>query len=183
MTKSILSLLVLVFVTSIISCRKSENDPLLSLKTRNSRITGYWKLAEMELDYTFSYTYDTTTYEQNQHGSYDINDGIYTIETDDSTYTWEYSYDMEITKEGTLIIHRKTDDLTQEFKDYWWWSDGTKKKTGITMWGGIYRIDRLSNKELILVGDYYNKSIDPENEYKSDGTYNYKLTFEKDKNQ
>ena len=181
MTKSILSLLVLVFITGITSCRKSENDPLLSLKTRNSRITGYWKLAEMELTYTYSYTYDTTTYEHNEYGSYDINDGVYTIETEDSTYTWDYTYEMEITKEGAITIYRKVDDLTQEFKDDWWWIDGTKKKTGIVMWGGIYRIDRLSNKELVLVGDFYNQSIDPQNNYQSDGTYNYKFSFEKDK--
>jgi hypothetical protein len=41
-----LALMTMVGLTTITGCKKGENDPFLSLKTRKGRITGEWKLVE-----------------------------------------------------------------------------------------------------------------------------------------
>ena len=80
-----------------------------------------------------------------------------------------------------MITFRTVDGIFEEFKDYWCWSDGVKKKTGLFIWGGISRIDRLTNTELHLKGDFYNKTLYPELDYQYDSYYSFELVFAKDK--
>ena len=46
----------------LVGCKKGENDPLISLKTRKSRLSGEWKMsfAEYSINDT-TYSYDGTT--------------------------------------------------------------------------------------------------------------------------
>lgn len=138
------------------ACKKGENDPFLSLKSRNARITGTWKL-----------TSQSTTQTDVNNGVSDVYrttyDGTNLTITDDQggTNTISYSQSIEIKKDGTYKMTRIEDGNTQEFQGNWWWLNSKKKKVRIAFdddWGSFY-IDRLKNKELVLkIDEAYSES-------------------------
>lgn len=63
-----------------ISCKRGEEDPLISLRSRNARLKGIWKLTSMDWTYESRRTNETT-------GSYRENHTIITRNYDGTTYT------------------------------------------------------------------------------------------------
>lgn len=81
-------------VTLFQSCRKGPEDPFMSLRTRNSRITGTWTLKS--LDYTYTEKGTTST-------SNDVNNATYSGNTDKN---YKASYN------GSTLTVTKTDNST-----------------------------------------------------------------------
>lgn len=162
-TVSILGLLALQ------SCKKGENDPALSLKTRDARITGEWELeyaseiynyneqyadesyiesesiivedGQLNYIYSYSYTYDNTTQsDSDEDGPYSYSETL-TIEKDGSSSS-------RVDEDGTVYMNDRN----------WWWHDSSKKKTQISFGGSMYTVDRLTNKELVLKADEFEQA-------------------------
>ena len=163
----IFALLMLVVLVSPLlnSCKKGENDPFLSLKSREGRLKGEWNLTEGtetgtygSSSYTVTYTETlaTATYggnsssyaytetfeflKANEFKSTVNNDGD--ITTCDGFWAFMDGYD-EIANKEMLVIRLKSQT-----------SGGT-----ITSWTGddmpsyILRFDKLSGSEAIIAAD------------------------------
>ncbi len=118
MKKALFSILaVAVVATSLTSCKKGENDPALSLKSRKGRLAGTWTVSAMDWTDTDvsggTTTTVTNTYENNQRvevttigtapavtNKYDLTETM-TIEKDGS-FTWS-STEKWVESQGTPI--------------------------------------------------------------------------------
>lgn len=169
----------IIAVVALGACKKGENDPFLSLKSRNARITGVWDLTEGSTS-----TVNTTTVS-----------GSTTTDTETNTYTSTtltnndngtvvsipYTQSIDIRKDGTYTRTIVADGSTNEFTGNWWWVNSKKKKVRIAFdddYGSMY-IDRLKNKELVLTLNQTDS--DTQTGYSSVSTYTQTFTFEKNK--
>ncbi|MDD4575741.1 MAG: hypothetical protein PHI36_04870, partial [Bacteroidales bacterium] len=50
----IILLLLAVFATTFSACKKGEDDPALSLRSRKARVAGEWKMTNIKSTNTFS---------------------------------------------------------------------------------------------------------------------------------
>lgn len=154
----ILSLGAVALTAGISSCKKGENDPFLSMKSRKSRLAGEWTVTKMEGtkvevetfsvggdDYTMTTT-TTTTYD----GANEVDDvktetssSMGTVTENDSysnPHTVSYTFD----KDGTFkMVDTDTDDGDVNTIEGTWAFVG-KSKTA-----------ELKNKEAISL--FYNK--------------------------
>jgi hypothetical protein len=147
-------LLLLAFVgLTILSCEKGENDPFMSLRSRDARITGEWELESMSatyIDKMDSNEFKTTL---------NLEDGIITqkeffngVEDPDETTTASFSRILEIMNKGKYK-NVTTDDgqvLTIEGDWFWVQSDKNKSRLALDDDYGSFEIDRLTNSELVL---------------------------------
>lgn len=177
------SLLAIVGLTAISGCKKGENDPFLSLKTRTGRITGEWKLMAGTITETETMGGSTdtsvTTYTSSTQNSIDSYTEIITIERDGT-------YEQAITQNGSILIVKgnwyfsgKSEDIDLKKKEAIVFSEtefvhqnGTISYTGL-FGNRILLIDQLKNKELIFKGKI---------SYEGAGyteSYSYDRTFEK----
>lgn len=177
----------IVGVTAVSSCKKGENDPFLSLRSRKARVTGEWKL-----------TKGTITETDNSGGATNTDVTTYTETTSSSGgVTTQYTETLTIEKDNTFEVVIVENGLTSTIRGNWYFSgkvkdEDLKKKEAIvfsetqyinpggsTQYTGLYAdqillMDQLKNKELIFKGDV--KYSD------SDGyaaSYSYDRTFEK----
>lgn len=140
------ALVAILSLTFLAACKKGENDPFLSLRTRNARITGTWKLTAQETKQTDVYGGVTDVYSTTYDGT------NLTVTDPGGSYTVSYSHTIEIKKDGKYIMTRVEDGTTYTNQGNWWWISSKKKKVRIAFdddWGSFY-IDRLKNKELVL---------------------------------
>ncbi|MFT6503677.1 MAG: hypothetical protein ACJASQ_003815 [Crocinitomicaceae bacterium] len=167
----------IIAVVTLGACKKGENDPFLSLKSRNARITGVWNLTEGSSSSTNSETFSGATTTDSQSTT---TTATTQTQTDNgSSTTIPYTQTMEIMKDGTYVRTVVADGSTQTNTGNWWWENSKKKKVRIAFdddYGSMY-IDRLKNKELVLTYDetYSNSSSG----YSSTNTYTSSMTFEK----
>jgi hypothetical protein len=138
------SFIVAVAAIVFTGCKKGENDPFLSLKSRTSRLSKEWKLTSADytttnkttltgLDYTSSnhYTYDGT----NMNAAGSVTWGTNTSTTNSSK---PFSIILEFTKEGSLEQTVSDDGDVSIDAGYWSWLLKNKD------------LD-LSNKEAIVI--------------------------------
>ncbi|NBV14392.1 MAG: hypothetical protein EBS07_10040 [Sphingobacteriia bacterium] len=188
-----LAAVVVVSGASFTACKKGENDPALSLKSRKGRLTGEWKLTKG----TYTSTSGSSTATRNYDGT------SFTESSGGSSITGTFAWTLTIDKEGTYEFKQSetsggTTSTTTE-KGRWSflgkngevknkeailmsrtstsYSSGTSTST--TTISGFYdetvfMIDQLKNKEMILKGksSYTNGSYTETNEYS--------LTFKQD---
>lgn len=186
MKKSVLAAALLIFGTmTIVSCKKGENDPALSLKSRTARLVGTWKLVsgeETTMDYdagnqetwTETITYDGSAYTSVtsfQDVSGTVTNAPFTV-----SYTLEYTFE----KDGSFSLTQIEDGNSDIDKGFWYW--GGKSKTQelkkketvvititetndgqIDTYGGTavsadlsFQLDRLTGKELSIIVDIHN---------------------------
>ena len=107
----------------VTSCKKGEDDPFLSLRSRDARITAVWKLTSAEST-------------ENDDGD------IYTSNFDGSftTYTspWgsgsnPYALTIEIKKDGTYQSTTTSGTFTETTDGRWYWLNSSKNKTSISL--------------------------------------------------
>ncbi len=166
-------------VPSFQSCKKGENDPFLSLKSRKARLKGDWELTSLNQTEVSGSTITTYTF----------NGSLLTV-TSGSTYT-SYTYSEKITFEtdGTF-----TQEMTQSIsgamysytgKGNWWFgrrnkeaeyknketvvlqftsentvsSSGSSTTTSVATYTGsecdteVWLIDELKSKEMVIIND------------------------------
>lgn len=144
------------------SCKKGENDPAMSLKTRKARLTGEWKLTDaLILQYEDGQKVGQTTYDGthlNSNGdvsvftlSYEFaKDGTYSSETvEDGERTtemgnWAFtgkSKDADLKKKEGLVLGQ-TSYVTSNYS-------ATSSKFNLSQIES-WELDRLTKKELVM---------------------------------
>jgi len=130
----VISILLITILTTISSCKKGEDDPFFTLRSRTSRLVGEWKVSE--LDYNVKRT----------------EDGI----TTDATYTY-LNGDIKISyKDGTYFDYKLFDRYTFEkngtYERRIEYPNGSYKLTeGNWSWLKKNKDLGLKNKEAILL--------------------------------
>lgn len=165
-------------IPAMVSCKKGPNDPGVSLKSRDSRLIGAWKLVSFTgtkqtyagLDpITISYRFDGNNYTATSSGTSISGTGSFTMEIlKDGGFTYSEGYTPS---GGTASVYSGT--------DFWYWADNDNNKIAVRFGdGGVnlftsgqYNIDKLSTKELILT--FYNYQNNNGDIYSDDWVYNF----------
>lgn len=164
----VLSMLIVLGVsTTFTGCKKGENDPFLSLKSRKARISGEWTLVSGSETSTYnsggvagssSTTYTETSYISNGT-SYPYSEKM-TIEKD-GTYEIEVIDDGDFyTITGNWFFAGAIKDLDLKNKEAIVFSSQQYSEPGYSETydgfyaGEVYIIDQLKNKELVFKGEY-----------------------------
>ena len=155
------ALLLIMAVSFLNSCKKGENDPFLSLRSRDARVTGVWNLSEYTR--TTSNTFNGTTVTD----TYSIANGV-TSNGDAIAIKWE------INKDGTYLETITDNGEVSTQSGYWYWADSKKNKVALNIAGSTWRLDRLSNKEMNLSEEYSDSNPGSS----SNVTYDYKFVKE-----
>ncbi|MFK8037985.1 MAG: hypothetical protein AB8B74_06830 [Crocinitomicaceae bacterium] len=186
--KMSIALACIFFASGFSACKKGENDPFLSLRSRDSRLSGTWELVSIDLNQT-----GTEIYNGNEWGF------EYTVTYSDDVYIWYYKSTYEdslnsetnvdgdtissymntlsIDKNGNTTANVTADDYTSEQTGVWYWANTAKKKTHLLLDGSTFTLDRLTNKEMVLKVEGAINAKEEENKYIID--YHYYQTFKK----
>lgn len=145
----------LIFMTP--SClKKGENDPFLSLSSRNARITGTWELSSLSSENVITTVNSGTTQIDKETLSYDGNIMTETwTNGGGGTATYSYTMELSIEKDGTYKMTTVVDGETSEVEGHWWWLTDKKRKTRIAFDDDVdsFEIDQLKSKEMVLTLD------------------------------
>lgn len=167
MKKVKLSILMLLAVVLILpACKKGENDPFISLKSRDGRITAKWKLttiAGTESDITTqSGATSTVSKSITYNGSTEVTTtttSMTGLPAQTSTTTSIYTFDMTIDKLGVVTYNLTEPPDSYTGNGTWVWASNSKDKDVITislngnagfLFSGTYDISQLKSKELVL---------------------------------
>ncbi|NVO02507.1 MAG: hypothetical protein HXX09_07360 [Bacteroidetes bacterium] len=182
----LLVLLVALMVMPVFNgCKKGENDPGFSLRTRDNRITAKWTLTKIEgtqTDVTVAGISVTTTRTTTYDGTTKIvtstsSLGGSSTSTGTGTYVMEILQDGQMTWSETYTSGGSSADV-QTSSGTWEWLDSDNNKSVVLLdggnhlfSGGIWRIDRLAHDELVVFdkGD--------SNDNGSTSNWDYKYTF------
>jgi hypothetical protein len=161
-------------VNMFCSCKKGGNDPAISFKSRDARITAQWKLTKIESTYTQVVGPSTTLTLVSFDGF------LYTTKISLNgnpviTDTKSGTFEMTIEKKGVMswsetYINGGTTEA-RSATGFWSWLDSDKNKSSVYVEGGAYfffsgryKIDRLASKELVFIeaGNSNNNGITQE---------------------
>jgi hypothetical protein len=146
MNKNILTSLTIALVMVLTSCGKYEDGPFFSIRTKNSRLTGEWELSEYQSTTTYG---DGTSYTYNFNGS--IMTETYSSSFGGGTSSYAHSETWEFDKkENSVNINIISDGSASNQTTIWNWENGASEKELLNIDGTIYRIARLTNKEMVL---------------------------------
>jgi hypothetical protein len=167
MKKLKIALLVVLAATFILpSCKKGENDPFISLKSRDARITAKWKLTKIEGTESDIQTQGAYTTNESKtvsyNGSTETSTTVTTMTgfpTDTQTATSIYTFELTLDKLGVATYSSTFPPNSYTGNGSWTWGSNSKNKdvltielngTGGSMFSGTYDIDQLKSSELLL---------------------------------
>ncbi|MDX1652905.1 MAG: hypothetical protein R3277_10465 [Brumimicrobium sp.] len=179
MKTNFLRLLILVFAGTLIleSCRKGENDPLISLRTRDARITGKWELVDFEA--TSSEINNTGVVNTNEQTTTTYDGSTWTNTSNGNTDSYTYTREITIEDDGNYIYRETIEGEISEETGTWSWLDNTKKKIGIFLdQHGLFHIDQLKNEEMVWLYDYSDQYTNNDGETDSQ-SYSSRAVYEK----
>lgn len=143
-----IALSLMVGSTVLTGCKKGENDPFLSLKSRDARITESWKLVSVEGNTNNNGTLSTESYDGT----------IWSWTYGSFSGTYAYSLEIEIKKDGTYQSIENNDGEITTTDGRWYWANAAKNKTSITFDNlGTFEVNGLKSKEMILKN--YSKEV------------------------
>jgi len=178
------------------SCKKGENDPFLSIKSRKARLKGVWNLSARSETRTQAQTGVSTT------SVYTFNGTMMTVMSGGASNSYIYSEkitfntDGTFTKEETSSSSGSTSNIT--IKGNWWFGKNNKEAdykngevvvlqiTNVMIFGSggysaaftgadcpiiFFVIDQLKSKEMIVIED--GKDTDGTTSVSTSGTSTY----------
>lgn len=173
----ILGLAALATAGTLQSCKKGENDPFMSLRSRKARLAGEWKLSSSEGKSEQTYMGSTSTTTRTYDGTTET-----TVQTlgggSPMTTTSTYTLQLTIEKDGTYTqVHTDTEDgEVTTTKGTWIFlkrskenelknkeailltqtstTEGGETATMDDLNGQVIEIDQLKNKEMIWKTSY-----------------------------
>jgi len=171
--------IVLLAITITSGCKRGEEDPFLSFKSGDSRVTGTWELKSatyiMKQTTSMSGSVLTETY------TVKFENGILTeIDPGGNVGTSSYSREMTIEKGGTYKLVERSDGYVDEASGNWWWLNDSKNKTRLAFDddNSSYLVEQLKNKELILAANYFSKDFDTNGDWEQE-VVEIKMIYEK----
>ncbi len=178
MSKSVLiSFTIALLICSVSSCKKGDNDPFFSLRSRKNRVAGEWRVSSSETKYVY-YGYNNTISDVYLYNGTTENQ-IYTYSSEtqnfSSTSSREYSLKFIFEKDGTYKQIYTDSDESSTINGVWIFLGknkeiGLKNKEAISLSvtsdnyyttnqiagngnnnsNNVYLINQLKNKEMIL---------------------------------
>ncbi len=177
-------------VIAFSGCKKGEDDPFLSLRSRTARLAGEWKLSSADL----SVTSGSSTYHYVYNGSILTITNTYSGHS--STDTYSYTESFTIDKDGTYSKSYTAGGETGSQNGVWIWVEDNKElelankeafivsRTSETSDGSTVTysgatlqpdamnvIKKLANKEMVIVFD--ETQVDGSTTSTTKGTYTY----------
>lgn len=137
-----LSFTTVLIISSFVSCKKGENDPFLSLRSRKARLEGIWEIGSQKTSITSINGGTTEVIESVYDGTNEITTTTTTTGTNVTTTvdTVQYSYSIDIKKDGKYTELRKTPD-----------GNSLIETEGNWIFIGKSKVNDLKNKEAILL--------------------------------
>ncbi|MEY5035195.1 MAG: hypothetical protein RLZZ110_212 [Bacteroidota bacterium] len=195
MKNVLLSILVFCMLIPFNACKKGDDDPFISLRSRNQRLIGKWKIIESHRTkerievYNYGLSGDTFTDKSN----FKDNKGTFAqlFYHEWISHSYEGEAIIEFKSDGTLlykeryIVSTYGEDLTTDGN--WTWRQTAKSKYSLEITdipglgfgeifeGGILNLQRLSHGEITLESTTKHIIIDPKNN--GDGTKINKTVF------
>lgn len=170
----LLSTVVLLLTSVFTACKKGENDPFLSLRSRKARISGEWTLNYAEYVHVSTIANVTTTeaisfYDQTEvtvnstevsgvMANHEVVSASCTVKLTiekDGTYTQVKTKNDEVTTtKGTWIFLKKNSENDLKNKEAILLTESSVTSAGSTttntgIAGQVYTIDKLKNKEMV----------------------------------
>ena len=137
--KTILKLILFAFIiTNLASCKKGEDDPFLSVRTRKARVVGDWTVKSGSMIYSYS-TQNTSSSDNITFSGIaytDVSSFTSNNITNSNTTTGTFSYKINFLKDGSF-------KMTQVFDGSTYVTDG--------FWNFTAGIGKLKNKEQIVL--------------------------------
>lgn len=181
MNKIAIALVLFFSILFSFSCKKGENDPLISLRTRKARITGGWNLSTGTYSYKSPGIYDTEIdYADSKANEY-VNGSFnqtydYTVKF---TIRKDFTYERIITENGyskteigDWFFAKKSKNLDLKNKEAIILSISSVTSSGVTTsYTGVNAdelllIDRLKNDEVVFKGERtYTSSVTDTEKY------------------
>ncbi len=125
-------------------CRKYEDNPLINLRSVESRLIGEWELVSGFSTYQVNDYSSTTT----------IEDGQFTTVTVYSEDNNTYSASLDIKDDGFYDMRSESGESVDETSGFWALKNSTKNKQLLALDGiNKYKIKRLTSKELVVYLD------------------------------
>lgn len=196
--------LVLLLVLGFTGCKKGEDDPFISLRSRNNRLTGEWKMVSGEFNTTIKED-GTTRISKSVYSNGFYNETTTSSNGDNETTTYSGSIILEFEKEGTFTYTSNDEDYFSTMEGVWSFLNKNKEldlknkeaimltfTSGFETYDGemdrmntlsgktnipemIFIIKQLKNNEMVLVVDRQEISSNGEFELKD----NFEITLEK----
>ena len=149
-TTILFSLILLLIVGG---CRRGEDDPRISLRSRDGRLTGTWELesatgsiVEVSNDTGVPVTMSSTiTY----------SGGQWRQSGNGFSVSYNYTERLSLEEDQSYLVVASRDNTEDRLEGYWSWENGRKNKTGLTLHRQdappvFSEIVRLSASELVL---------------------------------
>ena len=140
-----ISILLIINIITVQSCKKGENDPLFSLSTRSNRLSGNWEVVKEEIKETITKNnVGDTSYVINSiyNGTYKATATQYSIL--DTTFTHHdtiyYKEEIKFTEDGKYFKSFKMSD-----------NSNTIETEGNWIFLGKSEANNLKNKEALLL--------------------------------
>jgi len=146
----ILGMICLVATTSITlnSCKKGTDDPMISLRSRKSRLVGDWKLTEGKVDNTNNSNVSTEVY----NGSTKV------VTQGSNSSTTNYTKEISIVKDGTYTSTEvETDVNTTSIFSYTTTTTTTTTTESAGKWSFLGGQGDAKNKEYVYMTETSSK--------------------------
>jgi len=131
------------------SCGKYEDGPFFSIRTKNARLEGNWKMIKQDRKSVSSFSTST----------YTLANDVMTENVDGIVMTYSYSESWEISvKDNHITISTLEDGFSEAYTTYWNWENGSSSKELINVDGDLYRVLKLTNKEMVLENNHSSSS-------------------------
>lgn len=182
----------LLLLLPFLSCKKGEDDPGISFRSRKTRLAGSWILKSgsaaytLNLSYNKTYIFDGSRLRLNQTSTSNVA----------IVYTGAYTMSLDVLKNGTFVMNEQFGSNKLKASGTWNFNKGIgddKKKEDVVFFissvsaGSTfdehlfnrnctnfeYRIKELKNKELVITstGKYYSASNGSYVNYQTDYTF------------
>lgn len=174
--KSLAILFVLGIALGMNACKKGEDDPFISLASRNSRITGKWKMIgyDEEILTTRNDGGSITTETRTKN----LVDGqLISVSPYSGTTSFAFEATLTLNKEGSYeyVLNQNSNTGT------WWWKDSGKSKSSVGFshnFTGNIILRELSNKKMVWQIEAFSKEFFSDNDYQ-EITTTVTYTYEK----
>ncbi len=149
-------------------CKKGENDPFLSFRSRDARLIGDWDLSGMEDVSITTRTSSGNTTVITTTSSYSSGTATTTVSPGNNPPSIsKFNMKLKIEKRGEITFTLENIDITKgtsvgtnETKGTWTWNSTAKRKSAVVltfndqvanaMLGGTWMVDQLKNKEIVF---------------------------------
>ena len=183
-------ILITVIGISTQSCKKGENDPFLSFRSRDGRLTRSWSLSS--IDQTTTTTVSSGGPSVTSKTTVTYSGKVKTTQKDKDPAD-EDQFTLELTFDKRGIVTYRYESFDDDGKSTgvfegagsWAWNDTDKRKSGLSLSfeeeaidnevGGDWDVDQLKKKELILKHSYQKKMNNKDNsvETSMESTYTF----------